>query len=99
MNLLHLLWIVPVSATMGAFCMALVAARNNRQCEDCHTRCRDCVWYAPINSNPTAKEIHDILDSGNETGVCRKFTFTENRPVMTRPDGYCHRAERREADE
>lgn len=30
---------------------------------------------------------------------CRKLTFSEDRPVLTRPDGYCHRAERREADE
>lgn len=28
MNILHLLWIVPLSMTLGAFCMALVAANN-----------------------------------------------------------------------
>jgi hypothetical protein len=28
MNPLHLLWIVPLSMTLGAFCMALVAANN-----------------------------------------------------------------------
>ena len=27
-NALHLLWIVPLSATLGMFCMALVAANN-----------------------------------------------------------------------
>ena len=61
--------------------------------------CKDCVWFAPVDSNPTAQKIHDILDSGNEVGICRKLTYTEDRPVLTRPDGYCHRAERREADE
>lgn len=27
-NALHLLWIIPLSASAGAFCMALVAANN-----------------------------------------------------------------------
>jgi hypothetical protein len=27
-NALHLLWIVPLSATVGAFCMALVAVNK-----------------------------------------------------------------------
>ena len=60
------------------------------------THCKDCVWNAPVDSNPAAQKIHDILDTGNETGVCRKLTYTEDRPVLTRPDGYCHRAERKE---
>lgn len=30
MNPLHLLWIVPLSMTMGAFCMALVAVNNRK---------------------------------------------------------------------
>lgn len=58
--------------------------------------CKDCVWYAPVGSNHTAKRIHDILDTGNETGVCRKLTFSPEKPVLTRPEGFCHRAERRE---
>lgn len=60
--------------------------------------CKDCAWFAPVESNPAAKKFHDILDTGNETGVCRKLTFSEDRPVITRPDGYCHRAERSEPD-
>lgn len=28
MNPLHLLWIVPLSMALGAFCMALMAANN-----------------------------------------------------------------------
>lgn len=59
-------------------------------------QCRECVWNEPVESNPTAKEIHDILDTGNEVGVCRKLTYTEDRPVLTRPDGYCHRGERKD---
>lgn len=27
-------------------------------------------------------------------GICRKLTYTEDRPVLTRPDGFCHRAEK-----
>lgn len=58
-------------------------------------QCKDCVWYAPVESNPTAQKIHEILDSGNEVGICRKLTYTEDRPVLTRPDGFCHRAEKK----
>lgn len=95
MNPLNLLWIVPLSCSAGAFVMAIFAGRKTMEL----THCKDCVWNASVDSNPTAKEIHDILDSGNEVGICRKLTYTEDRPVLTRPDGYCHRAERREADE
>ena len=59
------------------------------------TRCKDCVWYSSVESNPNAKIIHDILNTRNETGVCRKVTFSKDRPVITRPDGYCHRAEKK----
>ena len=58
--------------------------------------CKSCAWYAPVESNAAAKKIHDILDSGNEVGVCRKLTFSEDKPVITQPEGYCHRAERKE---
>ena len=30
MNPLHLLWIVPLSMTLGAFCMALVAVNKRK---------------------------------------------------------------------
>lgn len=85
---------------LGVFATALMASAKSadRRMEElwAETQCKDCTWYTPIDSNPTAKEIHDILDTGSETGVCRKCTFHEDRPVLTRPDGYCHRAERRE---
>lgn len=85
---------------IGMFATALMASAKSadRRMEElwAEPHCKDCVWYAPIDSNPTAKKIHEILDIGNETGVCRKLTYTEDRPVLTRPDGYCHRAERRE---
>lgn len=29
-NALHLLWIIPLAASAGAFCMALVAANNKK---------------------------------------------------------------------
>ena len=86
----YLMWIVPLSL----ICWAIIHGGNRKQMPP--VKCKNCVWYAPINSNPTAKEIHDILDSGNEVGVCRKLTYTEDRPVLTRPDGYCHRAERKD---
>ena len=66
------------------------------QAESGMAHCRDCVWNEPVESNPTAQRIHDILDSGNEVGVCRKLTYSEDRPVLTQPDGFCHRAERKE---
>lgn len=35
MNALHLLWIIPLSATVGMFCMALaVAAGRNSRAEE-----------------------------------------------------------------
>lgn len=73
-----------------------VIRRIAEQVEPTITHCKDCVWYAPVDSNPTAKKIHDILDTGNEVGLCRKLTFSPDKPVLTRPEGFCHRAERRE---
>lgn len=67
--------------------------------------CRDCAWFAPLEDYPEAQERHqriveifgDILPRREgKCGVCRKVTFFRKRPVPTREDGYCHRAERRE---
>lgn len=33
-NALHLLWIVPLAGSMGAFCMALLAVNNGERIED-----------------------------------------------------------------
>lgn len=70
--------------------------------------CKDCVWFARVSDLPAAEELHEKLLSTfgdilprreGECGICRKVTFSPDKPVLTRPDGYCHRAERREADE
>jgi len=51
---------------------------------------------------PEAEKLHnklqelfgDILPSREgEIGVCRKVTFTPERPVLTNEYGFCHRAE------
>lgn len=70
--------------------------------------CKDCEWFAPIESMHEAEKLHnhliatlgDILPRRKgECGICRKVTYSPDKPVLTRPDGYCHRAERRDADE
>ena len=88
--MIHLLWFLPL------FLLCWCVVHGGKQKQMPPVQCRDCVWNAPVESNPTAQQIHDILDSGNEVGICRKLTFSEDRPVLTRPDGFCHRAERRE---
>ena len=92
----YLLWLIPLALIFWA----VIHGGNLKQMPTVEsTRCKDCAWFAPVDSNPTAQKIHDILDTGNEVGICRKLTYTEDRPVLTRHDGYCHRAERREADD
>lgn len=67
--------------------------------------CSECVWFAPVESMPEAEKwhtkLHELFDGilpkrKGKTGVCRKVTFSEDKPVLTREDGYCHRAERKE---
>ena len=68
--------------------------------------CKDCAWFLPMEEAPEkAKKMHDllhecfdgILEPRNvETGICRKVTFSIDKPVSTRADGYCHRAEQKE---
>ena len=69
------------------------------------THCKDCAWFAPVESMPEAEKIHnhllntlgDILPRReDEIGVCRKVTYSKERPVLTHGEGFCHRAERRE---
>lgn len=66
--------------------------------------CKNCVWFLPLETMPKAKEMHDKLHElfddileprEGETGICRKVTFSIERPVPTHEDGYCHRAERK----
>lgn len=70
--------------------------------------CKDCAWFAPVSDLPEAEALHNRLHElfdgvlpamEGQCGICGKVTFSKDRPVLTRPDGYCHRAERREADE
>jgi hypothetical protein len=47
------------------------------------------------------KKLHEIFDGifpkrEGKCGVCRKVTVCEDKPILTRPNGYCHRAERKE---
>lgn len=69
--------------------------------------CKDCVWFAPVESMPEAekwhKKLHEIFDGifpkrEGKCGVCRKVTVCEDKPILTRPNGYCHRAERKEIE-
>jgi len=64
--------------------------------------CKNCAWFAPVSDMPEAEKLHnklqelfgDILPSREgEIGVCRKVTFTPERPVLTNEYGFCHRAE------
>lgn len=64
--------------------------------------CKDCAWFLPLEAMPEAKKmsdkLHELLDDvleprNVETGICRKVTFSMERPVLTREDGFCHRAE------
>ena len=79
--------------------------RIEEQVEPPVIHCKDCVWFAPVESMPEAekrhKKLHEIFDGifprrEGKTGVCRKVTFCEDKPVLTRPDGFCHRAEPKE---
>ena len=77
------------------------------QMESSITYCKDCVWFAPIESVPSAenmhKKLHELFDGilpkrDGEVGVCRKITFCAEHPVTTNENGYCHRAERKEIE-
>ena len=66
------------------------------------THCRDCVWFASVESLPEAVWIHEKLmelfddclkKREGGCGICRKVTFSRERPVLTNYNGFCHRAE------
>ena len=70
--------------------------------------CRDCVWFAPVEIIPEAARIHEKLTElfgdclkkrEGQCGVCRKVTFSKERPVLTSANGFCHRAEHRQSEE
>lgn len=65
-------------------------------------RCNDCAWFAPIEDYPEQKKFHEFLQETfgdilplreDPVGICRKVTFSKERPVWTNGGGYCHRAE------
>lgn len=68
-------------------------------------RCRDCVWFAGLEEYPEAERFHKQLRElfadvfpkrEGKCGICRKVTFSRERPVPTHADGFCHRAQCRE---
>lgn len=70
--------------------------------------CKDCAWFLPLEAMPEAKKmsdkLHELFDDvlesrDGETGICRKVTFSMEHPVLTREDGFCHRAEPKEDSE
>lgn len=67
--------------------------RIKEQMEPSKIHCKECVWFAPAESNTVALAIKQI--TGGSAGICRKVTYSTCRPVMTREDGYCHRAEKK----
>lgn len=68
-------------------------------------QCKECAWFAPVESMPEAEKLHNRLHElfdgvlparEGGCGICRKVTYSPDKPVLTRPDGYCHRAEKKE---
>lgn len=79
--------------------------RIKEQIEPSVTHCRDCAWFAPVESMPAALamhvKLHELFDGilpprEGCTGICRKVTFSPDKPVLCNENGFCHRAERRE---
>ena len=71
------------------------------------THCKDCAWFAPIEDYPEQEKFHKLLQETfggilpqreEKVGICRKVTFSKERPVCTHEGGYCHRAERKETE-
>lgn len=67
--------------------------------------CNECAWFSPIEDYPEQEKFRrflretlgDILPPRNEpVGICRKVTFSKDRPVWTHGGGYCHRADSKE---
>jgi len=68
-------------------------------------RCKDCAWFMSVSSVPEAEALHDKLHElfdgvlparEGQCGICRKVTYSPDRPVLTNENGFCHRAEKRE---
>ena len=79
--------------------------RIKEQIDPPMTHCKDCAWFAPVESMPAALDmhvkLHELFDGilpprEGRTGICRKVTFSPDKPVLCNEYGFCHRAERRE---
>ena len=69
--------------------------------------CKECAWFASIESMPEAEKLHNKLHElfdgvlparEGKCGICRKVTFCKEKPVLTNEQGFCHRAERKETE-
>lgn len=67
--------------------------------------CRDCAWFASVETMPEAVRVHEKLlelfgdclkKREGVCGICRKVTFSPERPVLTNSNGFCHRAQLRQ---
>lgn len=72
------------------------------------THCKGCAWFAPVESMPAAlalhEKLHELFDGilpprEGRTGICRKVTFSPDKPVLCNENGFCHRAERKEENQ
>ena len=84
---------------------AAIIQRIKDQIDPPVTHCKDCAWFAPVESMPAALDmhvkLHELFDGilpprEGRTGICRKVTFSPDKPVLVNENGFCHRAERRE---
>ena len=77
---------------------------NSENKEQSIIHCKNCAWFLPLHTMPEAEKLYNKLHHAfgdilprreGETGVCRKVTFSMDKPVLTRENGFCHRAERK----
>lgn len=98
MNPLHLLWIIPLSGSVGAFVMARMAVNNRHGCEYDHIRCKDCHWFSedlPLYVSRNYENIWPMLETDRGLGSCNNPKFWCS-PFLTCSDGYCFRARKNE---
>lgn len=72
--------------------------RIEEQIQPVIINCVDCAYFQPVERNPIAKKLFDLV-GGNTTGWCKKLSFSPDEPILTRADGYCHRAKRKDEQE
>lgn len=72
--------------------------RIEEQIQPVIINCVDCAYYQPVERNPIAKKLFDLVGIGNMNGWCKKISPSPEEPILTRPDGYCHRAKPKETE-